>query len=112
MARNYFTARWASKCYSCGEPIEPNDKTFFLGGRDSVHGVACCGERADHELVVPMLSNAYSEAFGLVPNDDFTEQDDFRLNRRLVMPRGKSASDMCKKCFQIPSSNGVCGCVG
>lgn len=27
-----------------------------------------------------------------------------------VMPRGKTVRDKCPQCFQIPASNGMCGC--
>lgn len=27
-----------------------------------------------------------------------------------ILPRGKTAADKCRACFQIPASNGVCGC--
>ena len=27
-----------------------------------------------------------------------------------VMPAGRSKRDLCPRCFQIPATNGVCGC--
>lgn len=37
------------------------------------------------------------------PREEWDEEPD-------VMPKGKTKADMCPHCFQIPASNGICGC--
>lgn len=40
--------------------------------------------------------------------DELSDRDAIEVSQ--VMPTGKTKADMCLRCFQIPSSNGVCGC--
>jgi hypothetical protein len=41
-----------------------------------------------------------------------TESSDDRDHTPTTMPRGKTARDVCTRCFMVPASNGVCGCEG
>lgn len=100
-ARNYFTAKYRAPCYNCRQLIEIGDKAFYTPGHDHVIGELCCGEYTDTELLPLVESLDYEHG---------DAHDSVRL--KALMPRGKHASDKCMKCFQIPASNGVCGCHG
>ena len=41
-------------------------------------------------------------------DDDIEGRDLVKLSQ--VMPAGRSKRDLCPNCFQIPATNGVCGC--
>jgi hypothetical protein len=81
----HFPASFPGRCGVCGEIYGPGDEVYFSMPEDILTGWECCGEadepRAEREKVP-------------VP----------------VMPRGKTAKDKCPRCFQVPASNGVCGC--
>jgi ribosomal protein S27E len=80
-----FAAKFAGRCGSCGQRFEPGDEVFY-DQADTMIGMDCCGDR----LSDPSGSDL--------------------IAREPVMPRGKVARDKCPHCFQIPASNGVCGC--
>lgn len=84
---SHFTAKYAGRCRNCGEIFEPGAEVFYAPDEDTVTGWECCGEQDDPR---PAVSEA-------TPVD-------------AVMPRGKTVRDKCPACFQIPASNGVCGC--
>lgn len=93
--RPWFTANFKGKCASCLLPFEagesirrnPQDERQYIGS-------TCCGDLAlDHTR-----------------DDD--GPDLMMGNRTVVMPRGKTAKDMCPRCFIVPSSNGSCDCDG
>lgn len=99
MAKNMFTAKWDGKCFKCLAPILIGDRAFFSGmDRTNIFGEDCCGSLTEAEL---MMSNKAVD----VADDGMT------VEPSSVMPRRAHVKDMCRKCFQIPSSNGVCGCV-
>jgi hypothetical protein len=102
MSRRYFTARYRSLCSSCKALIEPPDKAFYaFDDSNMVIGDICCGSLSDTDLIE------------LLPNrngPESTPDVDRDIDPATVMPRGRTARDMCLRCFQIPSSNGDCGC--
>jgi hypothetical protein len=102
--RNTFTAQWAGKCFKCQGSIYKGDRAFFVGPtRDEIYGEICCGDYTDAELataVLPLLKAL----------EDQELEDAMTVPVSHVLPRGKSIASMCRKCFQIPSNNGVCGC--
>lgn len=80
-----FTAQHAGRCGNCGDLFAPGDEVFYVEG-DTLIAFECCGT-AEPE-------HATSDAAQKIE----------------VMPRGKTARDRCGTCFQIPATNGVCGC--
>ena len=82
-----FLANFPGRCGNCGELFAPGDEIFYDAG-DTLLGQDCCGESDE--------TAAGREPKALEP----------------VMPRGRSVADRCGVCFQIPSSNGLCGCNG
>jgi Fe-S cluster biogenesis protein NfuA len=78
-----FTARYPGTCGGCGSEIDAGDTVFYDG--DTLVGDGCCA-------------------------GDSTLSAEARTTIAQVMPRGKSVKDRCSKCFQIPASNGACGC--
>jgi hypothetical protein len=44
-------------------------------------------------------------------HDDPLQMDPESTMYPRVMPTGRKASDACQRCFQIPASNGTCGCL-
>lgn len=83
-----FPAAYAGRCGNCGEPFQAGAEVFY-DDQDSLLVVECCGE----------------EGQGAVHG---AEQQTVKVDQ--VMPRGKTARDRCDRCFQVPASNGVCGC--
>lgn len=82
-----FPATHVGRCSSCGDPFDVGANIFY-DHNDQVVGLDCCG--ADD-------AERGSEESAVTPVDK-------------VMPRGKTAKDRCETCFQVPASNGVCGC--
>jgi hypothetical protein len=82
-----FPASYAGRCGNCGENFGPGTQVTYAQPDDLLIGMECCGE----------LEEPVSAESQVTPADK-------------VMPRGKSARDRCDRCFQIPASNGVCGC--
>jgi hypothetical protein len=78
-----FTAQYPGTCGGCGSEIDAGDLVFYDG--DTLVGDACCAGADDLSV----------EAKSTIAQ---------------VMPRGKTAKDKCPRCFQIPASNGACGC--
>lgn len=98
--RRGFNAEFDGRCATCAGPIIPGDSIFYAPDSDAPSGMNCCGERSDEELAV------YQN------RDDSlsVDEDDPATNIARTLPRGKTAADKCGKCWQIPSSSGVCGC--
>lgn len=82
----HFPAAYAGRCRNCNEVFVPGDEVFYVRGEDTVTGWDCCGDQDDAET-----------ASETTPAGQ-------------VMPRGKTARDACARCFQVPASNGACGC--
>jgi hypothetical protein len=97
--KNYFTTRWPSRCYNCGLKIEEGERAFYVSDRDNIYGGGCCDILPLEELLRPVIADSEheEERIHTVPVDR-------------VMPRGRKVTDACSICFQIPSSNGGCGC--
>lgn len=85
-----FPARYPGLCIPCGDSIKQGDSI-------TNHPVA----GYVHEECVHDVGNA--------PEMD-AETREATTSARSTMPRGKRASDRCGVCFQVPASNGVCGC--
>lgn len=84
-----FKARYEGTCPACEDPINIGEEVTMIDsdrGRVTVH-IPC----AEDGVVISAAS---------VGRPDHTA----------LIPRGKTARDICGGCFQIPSSNGVCGC--
>lgn len=79
------TASYAGRCGSCNDLFAPGDEVFYTEG-DLLVAVNCCGA-----------------AEPLTAESEVTPASK-------VMPRGKTAKDRCDTCFQVPATNGVCGC--
>jgi hypothetical protein len=82
-----FPARYDGSCPACDDPIEVGEDVSMVDsdrGRVTVHSL-CAEDR--------IFINARQRV-------DHTE----------VMPRGKTARDVCTRCFMVPASNGICGC--
>lgn len=80
-----FPALFDGRCSGCGSPFERGSMVFYSAEEGILLLDSCCGE----DVQLPEERRA-------------TEPD--------VMPRGKTKKDRCNKCFQVPASNGVCGC--
>lgn len=83
---SHFPARYAGRCGNCNELFAPDAEVFY-SAEDALVAWECCGEQDETR---PGTSE-------VTPVDK-------------VMPRGKTVRDRCGECFQIPASNGVCGC--
>lgn len=78
-----FEAKYRGQCAGCDELFEPGDLIEWREG----------------QLVKSHICQVSS-----------TLDDEERVHIR-VMPRNRTAADRCGQCFQIPSSNGTCGCL-
>lgn len=84
-----FPAKYNGQCIPCDELISVGDEVTMVDsdrGRITIH--AHCAE--DGEIHVESRSG--------------------RPDHTATIPRGRTASDRCNRCFQIPASNGSCGC--
>lgn len=79
-----FPAAYAGRCGNCGEIFGADTQVFYAD--DILMVVECCGEQ-----------------------DDPPQEVVSRYTPK-VMPRGKTVRDRCDGCFQVPASNGTCGC--
>lgn len=88
-----FPARYSSRCNPCDEEIKPGEFILMHPDAGAVH------EECFDDVNQPVQSNG--AAF-----------DSFNRGRPPipVLPRGKTSKDRCNKCFQVPASNGECGC--
>lgn len=86
-----FETKWAFKCGCCDEIFDAGTLAFY----NDKH-VLCNGE-PDHTSA---FNQQEPDAKGREPSYNLPD----------VMPRGKTATDRCDRCFQIPSSSGACGC--
>lgn len=84
-----FPAQYAGRCALCGDVFEVGGEIFY-NESDEIVGALCCGDPDGGDTVRG------------------TEALTAPLDR--VMPRGRTTRDRCGRCFQIPASNGVCGC--
>lgn len=97
-----FRASYDGACGNCRAPIAKGDPVKYTSEDPDTRllvGENCCGD-VDLELV-PVGSLFASM-------EDFDDQ--LSIPAPMVMPRRRTARDMCRSCFQIPASNGVCGC--
>lgn len=100
LTRKGFPAQFDGVCTSCGHRILAGDHVFYAPGNESVSGLDCCGDKDDVDLTVHQRRD-----------DGLTvDEDDPATTIARTMPRGKTAADACLRCFQIPASNGTCGC--
>lgn len=84
-----FKAKYDGRCPSCDEPISIGEDVSMVDsdrGRITVHAQHV----EDGEIHVETSARP----------DPITS----------TMPRGKTVRDRCNRCFQVPASNGVCGC--
>lgn len=79
-----FPANYGGRCVGCGVIFGSGTLVEYDSGGAGLLVVDCCGEPGE-----PYARQAAAEP---------------------VMPRGRKLSDRCGTCFQIPASNGVCGC--
>jgi hypothetical protein len=99
--RRSFPANYAGACGTCPAPISVGDRVFYATqGSEHVSGLDCCGDRPDDDLAPARRADD-----GLTADDE-TPADAIAR----VMPRGRTARDACGTCWQIPSTNGSCGC--
>jgi len=85
-----FAARYRSLCNPCGEDIKPGEYIKMHPDVGAVH----------EECFEDVGKAPQTDSYGREPGYNVPD----------TMPRGKTASDRCGKCFQIPSTNGSCGC--
>lgn len=102
-----FRATYDGACGNCRAPIGKGDPVKYTSedaGTRLLIGENCCGD-VDLELIPA----GTLDAFGVFAStEDFDDQ--LSVPAPMVMPRRRTARDMCRTCFQIPASNGVCGC--
>lgn len=96
-----FSARYAGKCGNCGEGFQAGDLVQYADADGELCGVDCCGQ-----------GGSASSASLLFDEQREANREDPALAAVMVLPRGRTARDKCGKCFQVPASNGVCGCDG
>jgi hypothetical protein len=82
-----FAAKYPGRCAECDQDFEPGDPVGYTDEGQLV-GMLCCYESPHRPI-----DEAVRKATG-----------------HTTLPRGKTKADRCDTCFQIPSSNGVCGC--
>lgn len=92
-----FCAR-CDKRYGTGEWV-------FREGEGRLVGVNCCATERDTRPAGDPVPLGLGD---LVDAEEIDGRDWVPLAQ--VMPSNRTKADMCMKCFQIPSSNGVCGC--
>jgi hypothetical protein len=93
--RRAFKAAYAGACTSCSAAILPGDDVFYAPGNEGVSGLDCCGDKPDEDLVV-------------VQRRDTEDEAQLTVDVAQVLPRNPRAA--CPTCWQIPASNGACGC--
>lgn len=84
-----FQAKYDGRCPVCENPINKGDNVSMVDsdrGRITIHEE----HMQDGEIHVETGTKG-----------DHTTG---------VMPRGRSATDRCGRCFQVPANNGACGC--
>lgn len=88
-----FSAKYHGLCLSCDEDIKPGESIVSHPDAGFIH----------EECI---------EDVGSVRESNGADFDSFTWGRApiAVLPRGKTSKDRCGKCFQVPASNGVCGC--
>jgi hypothetical protein len=91
-----FQAKYKSLCLPCDEDIQSGEYVTNHPEHGWIHEE--CVHVAD---TIVMVSESNGAAF-----------DSFNRGRApvAILPRGKTAKDRCNTCFQVPASNGVCGC--
>ena len=82
-----FPAAYAGRCGNCAEHFRPGEEVQY-DSDGLLIVVDCCGTLDDP----PGIGRPRAEP------------------SLKTVPRGKTAADRCGTCFQIPASNGVCGC--
>lgn len=89
----------AGNCHGCGKRYREGEAVFTDEHGDTKADM-CCGPAPDDR----------HETFELPETRAATWDDEDAVDPKTVMPRGRTASDLCPGCFQIPSSSGACGC--
>ena len=92
------------RCARCDNPYRIGDWVFRNGSGELV-AVNCCATERDmrrSEDPVPLGLGDMEDM------DDAHGREFVALSQ--VMPSNRTKADMCQRCFQIPASNGVCGC--
>lgn len=87
-------AKYNGLCVPCGEDINQGDPITLHPDAGYVH--EDCAEDV----------GKVAESNGA----DFNPRDRGRAPGIAVMPRGRTTKDRCDRCFQVPASNGACGC--
>lgn len=95
-------AQFTGACAECDQPylkgdwVVPDERGYLIG-------VNCCGGAKNETPGDPIpMGSTLDDA------EDIDGRDWVPLAQ--VLPPGRSKADMCPKCFQIPASNGICGC--
>lgn len=87
------------ECFRCERSYRAGEWVFRDTEGNTV-AVNCCGTTDD--------MRTESVGADLKDAEDIDGRDWVPLAQ--VLPTGKTKADMCPKCFQIPASNGICGC--
>jgi len=85
-------------CGRCDKPYRKGD-WLFRGSEEQLVAVNCCATRDD----------VRSDSLGDLDGAEDIQGSDF-VSLDQVLPLRRTKADMCPVCFQIPASNGVCGC--
>lgn len=89
------------------------DDWVFRDGEGRLVGVNCCATEDDTRPAgdpVPLGGYVdFGDTSWAADTAEEIEGRDF-VPLSQVMPTGRTKRDMCPRCFQIPSSSGVCGC--
>jgi hypothetical protein len=96
--RSATVAQYRGVCITCGGSVQPGDMIFYAPGNEAPSGLDCCGDRPDEDLIVTQR------------RDDLAAEDELTVDLASVMPHGRTVRDACPTCWQIPASNGSCGC--
>jgi hypothetical protein len=98
--RRTFEAQYPGTCATCAAAFSVGDDIFYAPNAEAPSGADCCADRPDSDLLPTVR-----------PDDSLSvdENDPSTVIAR-TMPRGRTAADACPRCWQIPSSSGVCGC--
>lgn len=94
----------AGRCGRCDRPYAKGDWVFRESEGELV-GVNCCATAKD---TVPARDPIPLGLGDLEDAEEIHGREWVPLDQ--VMPSNRTKADMCMKCFQIPASNGVCGC--
>jgi hypothetical protein len=80
---NLFRARYDGKCANCPTEIAKGDYIGFNSKRRAI------------------CSDCVDEGGSATPKDANEDPEEIVIPTKLVMPRGRTAADLCTKCFLI-----------